>query len=124
MVHRLVRVLAETQVPFDIVTEQDARDLQGYATLLVPMLRYLDDAQIGRLLSYARQGGNLVAIDPFGTEDKSARRRPTDPLAEFAPAGRDFQAVACGQGKLLRLTSTAVPARRSDLWCLMEALRK
>ena len=85
------------------------------------MLRYLDDAQIARLLNYARQGGNLVVIDPFGTDDKAARPRRTDPLTEFGGTRKEFCAAACGQGKLLRLSSAAVPARRSDLWCLREA---
>jgi len=120
MAHRLVRVLAETQVPFDIVTEENPGDLRSYELVIAPMLRYLDDARIERLLEYVRRGGRLVVIEPFGTEDTWARTRSADPLGKVIRSGGDLQSAPYGAGRLLRLGPQAAPARRSDLWCLME----
>jgi hypothetical protein len=120
MTHRLVHILSETQTPFEMITEESDESLKPYDVIIAPRLRYLEDAQIEKLLGYARGGGKLVVVEPFGTEDKSARPRKTDPLAKVFPDAGGFQAVAFSAGKILRLESTVVPQRRSDSWCLME----
>ncbi|OHB80461.1 MAG: hypothetical protein A2W31_16750 [Planctomycetes bacterium RBG_16_64_10] len=113
--HRLVHVLSESQVPFDMVTEQGLDRITAYPVVLAPMLRYVDEAQLETILDYVRQGGNLVLIEPFATEDRYARLRSANP-----PAAGDIQTGVYGAGKILRLHSDEVPARQSDLWCLME----
>ncbi|MDQ1256764.1 MAG: hypothetical protein QG656_1364, partial [Candidatus Hydrogenedentes bacterium] len=117
MVQGLVRVLAETQVPFDIVTEEGLDTVGQYDTLIAPMLRYIDDAQIARLLDYAADGGRLAVVEPFGTDDKYARPRAADPLASIAATGSCAQH---GKGQILRLRPKEVPARSSELHTLLE----
>jgi len=117
---RLVHVLSENQIPFDIITEENSEDLASYDVLVVPRLRYLDDAQISQLFAYANQGGRLVIIEPFGTEDKLARPRQKGQIDQIAFAADRFQAVRYGKGQVLRLKEEDVPARLSDQWCLME----
>ena len=115
----LIHILSENQVPFDLVTEEGAHKLGQYDVVFAPMLRYLSDDQIETVLGYARGGGNLVAVSPFGTEDHLARPRPEDPLGS-APSNTTSERVFLGNGTLLRLAPAAVPERRSDLWRLME----
>ncbi len=120
MTHRLVHILSESQIPFDIITEEGLHDLSRYHVLIAPQLRYMDEEQIEKLFFYAENGGNLVVIPPFATADKLARPRSSDPLSDRYPSFKEMNAVASGQGKLLRLSSDAVPKRQSDLWSMME----
>ena len=120
MAHRFVDILSETQIPFDLVAEEGIDQIRKYDVLIAPMLRYLDHEQIEELLRYAKQGGNLVVVDPFGTDDKYARPRETDPLAETCPVAKDFRCVSCGEGQILRLGLNDIPERQSAWWNLME----
>jgi len=120
MTYRLVHVLSETQTPFDMIAEKSQQSLNPYDVIIAPRLRYLDDSQIKKLMDYARGGGNLVVIEPFGSEDKYARPREADPLAKVGAKTGDFQPAVCGAGKILRLKPEWVPRRQSDFWCLME----
>lgn len=119
LVHRLSRVFAETQVPYDVVTERDTRDLRDYEVVFAPALRYLSGDQIARLLAYAESGGCLIVIDPMGTDDVHARSRETAPLDALGVAP-GFQITPHGNGAIIRLTDADAPARASDFWCLME----
>ncbi|MBN1348279.1 beta-galactosidase trimerization domain-containing protein [candidate division KSB1 bacterium] len=116
----LVHVLSETQIPFDLITEENPDNINQYQVLFAPALRYLSDPQIERILNYANQGGNLIVIEPFGSEDKYAALRNTDPLEKMALQSKGIKPVRLGKGSVIRLASTAVPARQSDYWCLME----
>ncbi len=120
MVRRLVNILSETQVPFDIVTEENPGDLSQYEVLLAPMLQYVDAPEIERLLDYARAGGKLVVIEPFGTHDKFARPRTQPLLNDIRFGDLGLSSATVGRGKVLRLSAAAVPQRRSDHWNLME----
>jgi hypothetical protein len=118
MTRRLVNVLSETQVPFDIVTEENLGGIGHYRVVIAPSLRYLDNAQIETLLAYAGNGGNLVVVEPFGTEDKWARPR-TKAFGSDTQAP-EFSCVARGTGQVLWIKPQAVPTRRSDFWNLLE----
>jgi hypothetical protein len=120
IVRRLVQIFAETQVPFDIITEEDLHRVTQYDVVIAPMLRYLDASEIGVLIGYAQQGGRLVVVEPFGIEDKYAQPREPDALMNVCSTASDSRTVACDRGQVLRLSQDNVPARRSDLWCLME----
>ena len=120
MTHRLVQVLAETQVPFDIVTEENLSGLREYSVIIAPMLRFLDNAQVDALLDYAQQGGNLIIIEPCGTEDKWVRPRPRNDAITPNEKVADFHVERHGKGRILYLQPDAVPQRSSDLWNLME----
>ncbi|HPA46453.1 MAG TPA: beta-galactosidase trimerization domain-containing protein [bacterium] len=120
MTHALTRVFSETQIPFDLVEEKGCGDLSRYKVLIAPMMRYLDACQIEMLLDYAENGGNLVIVEPFGTEDRYARPCEKNALAEACPKATGFQPVAYGKGKILRLKREEVPERRSEMFRLME----
>ena len=95
---RLVHILSETQVPFDLIVEDSLAQLNRYDLVFAPMLRYLSDDQIAQLLEYARTGGNLVIIEPFGTEDQHARPRQGSVLPAIETKN-GFQNAAYGQGR-------------------------
>jgi hypothetical protein len=120
MVYRLVRVLSESQIPFDIVTEEGLGTVGRYDAVIAPGLRYLDAPQIEALLAYAGRGGNLVIIEPFGAEDKRANPRAADCLAAENWVDRGAPCARHGRGSIVRLNADDVPARESDFWCLME----
>mgnify|MGYP000905347759 CR=1 FL=1 len=115
LVQRLAKVFSESQIPFDLVVEPGLDTIESYPVIVAPMLRYLDDAQINTLLDYARKGGRLVIVEPFGSEDAYAR-----PRKQVLPTGPIGQATAYGDGQLLRLKEEDIPKRRSDMWCMME----
>ena len=120
MVRRVAHVLSETQVPFDIVTEEGLETLSRYELVMAPALRYLDASQIEALLAYARDGGDLVVVEPFGSDDKWARPRDADALLPFRTKTPGMHAINCGKGRILVLEPDAIPKRQSDLWHLME----
>ena len=119
-VHALVRILSETQTPFDLITEEGTGQLGRYDVVIAPRLPYLDDRQIAVLVDYAEQGGNLVIIDPFGTKDKHCRARTELSLDNGQSDAYGFRHVPCDGGRILRLDPELVPKRRSDFHCLME----
>ncbi|HPO16174.1 MAG TPA: beta-galactosidase trimerization domain-containing protein [Candidatus Hydrogenedentes bacterium] len=120
MVWRLTHILSETQTPFDFVTQENAASLAPYDVVFAPCLRYLEDSQIQRLMNYAGEGGHLVIIEPFGTEDPFAQTRKTTPLDTIAAPGFGMTAVSHGKGMVIRLNPSQAPDRASDLWALME----
>ncbi|HPN36448.1 MAG TPA: hypothetical protein PK843_18235 [bacterium] len=115
IVQRLAKVFSESQIPFDLVVEPGLNTIGFYPVIVAPMLRYLDDSQINALLAYARKGGRLVIVEPFGSEDAYAL-----PRSQVLPNGPWGQAIAYGDGQLLRLKENEIPKRLSDMWCLME----
>ena len=119
MVHRLVNILSETQVPFDLITQEGLYTLPRYDAVMAPCLRYLDTTQIDQLINYARMGGHLVIIEPFGTSDLYAQPRSPDPLAHVCPVAAP-EPASYGKGRVLRLAACMVPERSSEFWRLME----
>jgi hypothetical protein len=118
--HALVHILSENQVPFDMVSEENLRNVSQYQVVFAPQLRYLDEPQIFALLEFAKQGGNLIIIKPFGSEDKYVRPMKSTLLDEVTPGDNDISFIKHGRGRIVWLESGDVPARRSDLWSLME----
>jgi len=115
LVQRLAKVFSESQIPFDLIVEPGLDTIESYPVIVAPMLRYLDDAQINTLLAYARKGGRLVIVDPFGSEDAYAL-----PRKHVLPDGPWGKVAAYGEGHLLRLREDEIPKRLSDMWCMME----
>jgi len=116
----LVHILSENQIPFDIITEEGFDSLFRYGTVIVPNLRFLSKKQIDSFLEFVGEGGRLVVVEPFGTEDKCARPRDENPLDDIAPLTNGFKAIEFNRGKIVRLQPEQVPKRLSDQWCLME----
>ena len=115
IIHRLVKVLSESQIPFDLIAENGLDRINHYRVIIAPKLRYLGQSQVEALLAFARQGGRLVIIEPFASEDPYARPQQLE-----LPKRSYGSAVAFGKGTVLWLADEEVPQRRSDLWCLME----
>ncbi|MFB3788823.1 MAG: hypothetical protein ACE15F_20885 [bacterium] len=120
MVRRLVNILSENQVPFDILTGEGLAAMPDYDVILVPCIRYVNEDKVNLCLSYAKQGGRLVVIEPFGTEDAYARKREAHPLSNIMKIQDRETSIAYGKGRILHLQPDDVPARRSDAWNLME----
>jgi hypothetical protein len=115
-----IHILSENQIPFDIITEENLLGIHHYKFLIAPKLLYLDESQISSLLEYAQQGGNLIIVRPFGTEDKQAQRMDNDILEEISPGKKMITATEHGQGTIIWLDPNDFPKRQSDLWCLLE----
>ncbi|MBI4556912.1 MAG: beta-galactosidase trimerization domain-containing protein [Candidatus Hydrogenedentes bacterium] len=109
MVHRLVRVFSETQVPFDLVSVLQKDVLARYDVLIVPELRYVSDEQIEVLREYAESGKKLILVGAFAECNEKAGAREARPFEALSKSGKVWLVPA---GK--------VPERRSDLFNLME----
>lgn len=120
MTRRIIHILSENQVPFDIITEEGLATVSHYEVIFAPQLRYLADSHIHALLAYVEQGGRLVVIEPFGTEDPYARKRGWHPLSHYLKNGNNRPLISHGQGHILDLRPEEVPLRHSDAWVLME----
>lgn len=120
MAHRLVRILSESQIPFDLVAEQGLSQISQYDVVIAPMLRYLDDTQIQQFLSYAENGGCLVVLDPFGSENQYAQPRLMHPFIKVDFSSQEWKLGAYGKGKIVDLQPEQIPKRQSDPWNLME----
>jgi glycosyl hydrolase family 42 (putative beta-galactosidase) len=86
-VHALNRFLADQQIPFDHVTEDqlDHTYLNRYRVLILPHVQYLDDNEVRQILGFIHDGGIAVAIGAFATHDRRARPRETTPLDAAPP---------------------------------------
>ena len=117
-----VHIFSENQVPFDIIVEENVAACPQYDLVVAPMLRYLDDSALEALFRYVKNGGDLLVVDPFGTDDAWARPREHGPMEPIGPASKSesLEMISFGSGRILRLPRETVPARRSDLWVLME----
>jgi len=87
-VHSLNRFLADQQIPFDHVIEEDltAAALARYKVLLLPNLVFMSEEQINAVRRYVQMGGTVIAIGDNGTRDLACRPRSMPPFrhASFA----------------------------------------
>ncbi|MCG3199377.1 MAG: hypothetical protein GHCLOJNM_03891 [bacterium] len=120
MTRRWAHILAECQVPFDIVTEEGLSTINKYEIVIAPRIRYMDNGQMAALLDHAHSGGKLLVTEPFGTDDKPARPRAANPLDRACPRMGAFQAATWGKGRILRLEESGIPRRESEFFRMME----
>jgi hypothetical protein len=116
------QALIQGKIPFDILFDDQLKDLSRYRALILPDQECLSDAQMGLIRKYVEGGGGLAATERTSLYDNWRRRRNnfglsdvfgTDapkffenlytfspkPAAPGQPAGSRFVRHAAGKGR-------------------------
>jgi len=80
------QALLEHRVPFQIVYDQQVKDLGRYQVVALAGCIALSDEQVKRLRSYVASGGRLCVIGPVATHDEWLRPRSQPMLQGLPPA--------------------------------------
>jgi hypothetical protein len=78
--------LIDHRVPFQIIYDQQMKDLHRYRVLVLAGCIALSDSQIKRLRDYVRSGGHMCIIGPVATQDEWLRPRSKPVLQDMPPA--------------------------------------
>jgi len=70
------QALIQGKISFDILYDDDLKDLSRYRVLVLPNVEMLDDEQIALLTEFVRNGGGLVATELTSLYDEWRRIRP------------------------------------------------
>jgi len=69
------QVLIQTKVPFDIIFDQNLKDLSKYRVLVLPDQECLSDEQLDLIRRFVYQGGGLVATEHSSLYTEGQQRR-------------------------------------------------
>ncbi len=89
---RAEQALIERRIPFQIIYDQQMKDLHRYPVLLLAGCTALSDPQVKRLRDYVTAGGRLCIIGPIATHDEWLRPRSKSVLQDL-PATRVVRVV-------------------------------
>lgn len=80
-VHALNRYLADQQIPFDHLVEDDLTPerLGRYRVLIFPHVTFLSDEEIDVIQGALRNGATIILVGPFATYDQYCRPRSVSP---------------------------------------------
>lgn len=79
-----VDLVSQLHIPFDVVTELDAQNLQKYKVCILPNAAFLDDASCAAVRSFVAAGGLLIADSECACYNKQRPlERSTCALAEL-----------------------------------------
>ena len=85
------QVLIQCKIPFDIIYDENLKDLSKYSVLILANQECLADNQLELIREFVRQGGGLVATENSSLYDDWSRRRGTFGLKDLfgleMPAG-------------------------------------
>jgi len=84
---RAEQALIEQRIPFQIIYDQQMRDLHRYQVLVLAGCIALPDPQVKRLRDYVASGGRLCIIGPLATHDQWLRPR-SKPILQNPPPAR------------------------------------
>ena len=96
------QALIQNHVPFDIVFDDQLRDLSRYRALVLPDQECLTDAQMALIRQYVEGGGGLVATE---------RRRSMTPGAAGAPISDSATCSVSRRRSFPRICTRSVPCR-------------
>ncbi|MCL5671184.1 MAG: hypothetical protein M1423_07820 [Acidobacteria bacterium] len=86
------QTLIQAKVPFDIIFDENLKNLSKYRVLLLADQECLDDEQLELIRKYVERGGGLVASEQTSLYTRARRRRPDFGLKDLfrvkAPAWR------------------------------------
>jgi len=90
-VHALNRYLADQQIPFDQITEDDLQPerMSQYRIVILPNVAFLSDEQIAAVSDFIAGGGAVATIGEYGTHDLYCREREAteDPIGRLSTKG-------------------------------------
>jgi hypothetical protein len=105
------QALVESRIPFEMVHDRllDPAHLAPYATLILPNLAALSDAQCDQLRAFVKNGGNLIATHETSLYDEWGVRRSNFGLADLF--GVDWTGKVEGPmlNSYIRLEHNALP---------------
>jgi hypothetical protein len=105
------QALVESRIPFEMVHDRllDPAHLAPYATLILPNVAALSDAQCDQLRAFVKDGGNLIATHETSLYDEWGVRRGNFGLADLF--GVDWTGKAEGRmlNSYIRLEHDALP---------------
>jgi hypothetical protein len=103
------QVLIQHHVPFDLLFDEQVKDLGRYAAVILAGQECVSNAQVQQLLDYVRKGGTLILTGNAGQYNEWRERRRTNPL---------LPARAEGKGRIVYIPQIirgdARPARTAD----------
>ena len=121
------QALIQAKIPFDIIFDEDLRDLRKYRAVVLADQECLDDSQMDLIRLYVRQGGGLVATeqtslytlwrlrrrefglrDLFGVEPSHWARREAEKDLEITPVRN-----RAGQGRVVYLAAVKPAIEKS-----------
>ena len=77
------QALQQRQIPFDIIFDQQQDELGKYRVIVLANQESLDDAMVGNIKAYAKEGGGVVATGNTGTYDGWRRLRKHNLVREM-----------------------------------------
>jgi len=81
------QVLIQTKVPFDIIFDQNLKDLSKYRVLVLPDQECLSDEQLDLIRRFVNQGGGLVATEHSSLYTEWRQRRRDFGLKDLLKVG-------------------------------------
>ena len=94
-VRALNRYLADQQIPFDHLIEEDFKPerLLKYKVIILPNIVYMSPAEISAVKEYLKNGGTVVAIGENGTHDRYCRTQKSS--ADFFSDSNKVKGLIC-----------------------------
>lgn len=84
-VHALNRYLADQQISFDILVEDDLQrdNLGRYDVVILPHITHLNDGEMEAIQSFLENGNTIIVIGECGTFDRRCFRREQQIIDEY-----------------------------------------
>ncbi|HXK60243.1 MAG TPA: beta-galactosidase, partial [Acidobacteriota bacterium] len=98
-VYLFEQALITEHIPFTLVFDQHLDELSRYRALVLADVRMLSDAQVRKILSYVKAGGNLIVTGKTATEDIWGRPASSPDRKLFDRPGSSDQ-VSLGKGRI------------------------
>jgi len=77
------QTLIQSKIPFDIIFDENLKDLSKWRVLVLANQESLSEEQIALIREYVKNGGGLVATENTSLYDEWRRRRPKYGLADL-----------------------------------------
>lgn len=90
----LEQTLIQARIPFDLIFDEQLRDLSRYKVLALPDAECLSDGQLAAIRAFVERGGGLFVIGQSGRYDEWRRLRTTPGLAglvEQQPLAKPYE---------------------------------
>ena len=109
------QTLIQSKIPFDIIFDENLKDLSKYSVLVLANQESLSDAQLERIQNFVKKGGGLIATESTSLYDEWRRKRPQYGLADLFGFRKPEEAHKTmnhyGDGRVVYIPKI-VPSRR------------
>ncbi|MFI0843108.1 hypothetical protein [Mesorhizobium sp. IMUNJ 23232] len=114
------RALLESGLAFDLIADDRGPDADfverhsRYATMILPAVTCLSDAEAANLDAFAKNGGALLVLGPAGAYDETGNSRPASALTTL-PYTEVREIIASTRGGYLGIDANPLPGLDTDL---------